>query len=99
FLRASREGDLSSLLGLLDPEVLLRADEAAVRTAEANRDKGAPPFKNKVQGAKAIAELFKGRAVGARLALIDGSAGSTWIVGGKPRVVFAFTMTEGKISG
>ena len=99
FLKATREGDLAGLLQLLDPEVCVRADEVAIKTAEANRDKGAPQFKSKIQGAKTIAELFNRKALGARLALINGSAGSTWIAGGKPRVVFAFTVAEGRISG
>jgi RNA polymerase sigma-70 factor (ECF subfamily) len=98
FLKASREGDFASLLQLLDPAVMLRADDVAVKVAHANKAQGAPGFESKMQGAKTIAELFKGKAAAASLALINGSVGSTWISGGKPRVAFAFTVSNGKIT-
>lgn len=98
FLRASREGDFVSLLQLLDPAVVLRADDTAVKVAKANKAHGAPNFQNKMHGADTIAELFKGRATAAQLALINGTTGTTWVSGGKPRVVFAFSITNGKIS-
>src|SRR5215831_14180433 len=41
FLAASRGGDFGALLAVLDPEVVLRADSAAVQTAAANRGRGA----------------------------------------------------------
>src|SRR5215510_14577681 len=99
FLLASREGNFHALLQLLDPEILLTADDAAVKTAEANRAKGAPPFQNEMRGATVVAEIFKGRALGAQLALINGTAGTTWISGGKPRVAFFFSIENGKIQG
>jgi RNA polymerase sigma factor (sigma-70 family) len=89
FLAASRNGDFSALLALLDPDVVLRADHAAVQT-------GAP---EEVRGASAVAGTFSGRARAAQPALIDGAAGAVWAPGGKPRVVFGFTITEGKIVG
>ena len=45
-----------------------------------------------------MADTFCGRAAAARPALIDGAAGAVWAPGGKPRVVFAFTITSGKIA-
>ena len=50
-----------------------------------------------VTGAQAVAETFAGRARIARLALIDGAPGAVWAQGGRPRVVFAFTITGRKI--
>ncbi len=97
FLAASREGNFDALLQLLDPEVLLCADDAAVKITAANQGKGAPPFQSRMRGAGAIAEAFKGRAVGAQLALINGSVGTTWIGGGKPRLAFLFSIENGKI--
>jgi RNA polymerase sigma factor (sigma-70 family) len=87
FLAASRGGDLGALLALLDPEVVLRADGAAVRA-------GAP---GEVRGAPAVAGSFAGRARVARPALIDGAAGAVWAPGGQPRVVFRFTFGRGRI--
>ncbi len=97
FLAASREGHFDALLQLLDPEVLLDADDATVKITAANKDKGAPPFQSQMRGAQTIAEAFKGRAVAAQLALINGSVGTTWIGGGKPRVAFLFLIEKGKI--
>jgi RNA polymerase sigma-70 factor (ECF subfamily) len=87
FLAASRDGNFGALLTLLDPDVVLRADEAAVRT-------GAP---GEVRGAPAVADTFSGCARFARPALVDGSAGAVWAPGGRPRVVFSFSIKGGKI--
>jgi RNA polymerase sigma-70 factor (ECF subfamily) len=87
FLAASRGGDLHALLALLDPDVVLRADAAAVgmgSTAE-------------ILGAAAVAANFSGRARAAQIALVNGAAGAVWAPGGVPRVVFAFTIAGGKI--
>jgi RNA polymerase sigma-70 factor (ECF subfamily) len=87
FLAASRGGDFEALLALLDPEVVLRADGAAVQ-AGASRE---------VRGAPAVADTFSGRAKVAQPALVNGAAGAVWAPGGRPRVVFGFTITGGKI--
>jgi RNA polymerase sigma-70 factor (ECF subfamily) len=87
FLAASRGGDFAALLALLDPDVVLRADQVAVQTGVASE----------VRGAAAVAQMFSGRARAAQLALVDGAAGLVWAPGGRPRVVFAFTMAHGKV--
>ena len=88
FLAASQSGDFAGLLALLDPDVVLRADAAAVATgAEAT-----------VRGADAVAATFSGRARAARLALVDGVAQLVWSQGGAPRVVFAFTIADGTVT-
>ncbi|HZM57091.1 MAG TPA: sigma-70 family RNA polymerase sigma factor [Acidimicrobiales bacterium] len=89
FLAASRQGDFAGLLRLLDPEVVLRADPTVVgfgASAEA-------------RGPEAVAQTFAGRAEAARLTLIDGLAGAVWSVGGRPRVVFSFTVRDGRVVG
>ena len=88
FLAASRNGDLGALVAVLDPDVVVRADHAMVRT-------GAQP---EVRGADAVAAMFFGRAKAAKVALINGVTGLVWAVGGRPRVVFSFTLTSGKIT-
>jgi RNA polymerase sigma-70 factor (ECF subfamily) len=88
FLAASRGGDFDALLTLLDPEVVLHADAAAV-------DAGAP---GEVRGAAAVAETFSGRARAAQPALLGGSVGLVWAPGGQPRVAFAFTISGGKVA-
>jgi RNA polymerase sigma factor (sigma-70 family) len=87
FLAAARGGDFEGLLAVLDPEVVVRADRAAVR-AGATRE---------VRGAAAVADTFSGRARLARPALVDGAAGAVWAPGGRPRVVFGFTIRGGRI--
>ena len=88
FLAASRNGDLGALVAVLDPDVVVRADQAVVRT-------GAEP---EVRGVDAVAAIFLGRAKAARLALINGVTGMVWAAGGRPRVIFNFTLTGGKIT-
>jgi hypothetical protein len=87
FLAASRGGNFDALLALLDPEVVLRADSAAVQVG-ASRE---------VRGAAAVADTFSGRARFAKPALVDGAAGAVWAPGGLPRVVFGFTIVRKKI--
>jgi RNA polymerase sigma-70 factor (ECF subfamily) len=99
FLSASREGRFEALLAMLDPEVVLRADRTAVAAAAARQAQGAPRLSSRVQGARAVADVFAGRAQGALPALVDGSAGAAWAPGGQPRAVFAFTIEGGRIVG
>jgi RNA polymerase sigma factor (sigma-70 family) len=87
FLAASRGGDFNALIALLDPGVVLRADPAAVRAGASAE----------VRGAAAVADTFSGRARFAQPALVNGAAGAVWAPGGRPRVVFGFTITSGKI--
>ncbi len=89
FLAASRNGDFAGLLAVLDPNVALRADVAAVQmgaTAE-------------VLGANAVATTFSKRAQGAVPAMIDSVPGLLWSMNGEPRVAFAFTFENGTITG
>jgi RNA polymerase sigma-70 factor (ECF subfamily) len=87
FLAASRGGDFAALLALLDPDIVVRADDAAVATG-AERE---------VRGAEAVAATFAGRAKAAQPALIDGAAGLAWAPGGRARVVFAMTIRNDKV--
>jgi len=87
FLAASRDGEFGALLEMLDPDVVVRADAAAV-TLGANAE---------MRGADAVAQTFVGRAKAARVALIDGLPGAVWAPGGVPKVLFGFTFAEGKI--
>ena len=90
FLAASRQGDFETLVALLDPDAVLRADRAAVKAAAANRDKGAPLLEPEVRGGRVVADALVGRAQAAQVALIDGTPGAVWAPGGRPRAVFAF---------
>src|SRR3989442_5527169 len=87
FLAASRGGNFDALLAVLDPDVVLRADHAALQ-AGASREG---------RGAGAGADTFKGRALAPQPALVDVALGLAWAPGGRPRVAFGFTITRGKI--
>ena len=89
FLAASRDGDFDALVAMLDPDAVLRGDRPMVQMGAAAE----------VRGAAEVAGTFSGRARAARLALVDGSAGAVWAQGGEPRVVFGFTIEDGKITG
>jgi RNA polymerase sigma-70 factor (ECF subfamily) len=88
FLAASRGGSFDALLALLDPDVVLRSDQAAARS-------GSPA---EVQGARDVAAVFAGRARAAQVALVGGEPALVWAQGGRPRVVFLFTVSDGRIT-
>ena len=89
FIQATRAGDLATLIGLLAPGIVLRADAGAVRM-------GADPV---VEGAEAVARTFSGRAQAARLAWIDGVPGVAWFAGHQVRVAFSFTLApDGRVA-
>ena len=87
FLAAARGGDFAGLLALLDPDVVLRADAAAVEL-------GAPP---EARGADAVGG-FARRARGAKAAVLDGTPVAVWLPGGEPRVVLLFRVAADRIT-
>jgi RNA polymerase sigma factor (sigma-70 family) len=87
FLAAARDGDFEGLLAVLDPDVVVRADEGdgALRV---------------VQGAHLVANrarFFAHERV-AHPAIIDGAAGFVATEGGVPVAVLAFTVSDGRIT-
>jgi RNA polymerase sigma factor (sigma-70 family) len=99
FLAAARGGDFAGLLRVLDPGVVLCADEAAVLASASRQAGGAPELAPVVRGAAGVADIFSGRAAAAQPALVDGVAGLVWAPGGRPRAAIAFTIMRGKIVG
>ena len=87
FLRAARGGDFEALLRLLDPDVVLRPDAAALRMGALAE----------TRGADAVAGLLSGGARAAQLALVDGVAGLVWAPQGRIRGVIEFTVADGTI--
>jgi RNA polymerase sigma factor (sigma-70 family) len=94
FLSASQSGNFSALLAILDPDVVLRADAAAV---EASRRANVPGVAPEVRGRDSVANIFRGRARAAQLALVDGDSGLVFAPGGQPRVVVDFVLEDGRI--
>ena len=87
FLAAARGGDFDALLALLDPDVVVRADPAAVLAGASEEVRGAP----------AVADTFSGRARAARPALVEGAPGLVWMQHGRAHMVFGFTIANGKV--
>jgi RNA polymerase sigma-70 factor (ECF subfamily) len=86
FLAAARGGDLEALIACLDPDVVLRAENAV----------GAQT----VRGAEAVASRamgFAALASHARPVRVNGGPGFAVAVGGRPRAVAGFTIAGGRI--
>jgi RNA polymerase sigma-70 factor, ECF subfamily len=84
FFAAARKAQFATLLEILDPDVVMRADAVAARM-------GAD---ESVTGADAVARWINGRAAGAVPATVGGEPGAAWAVLGKVRVAFGFTVGE-----
>ncbi|MGH9170210.1 MAG: sigma-70 family RNA polymerase sigma factor [Acidimicrobiales bacterium] len=86
FLAAARGGDLTTLLSLLAPDVVMCADLVG-------QEMGTEPV---YEGAGAVAARFNG-AKGAAAVLIDGEPGAAWWLAGEVKVAFAFHVEAGLV--
>jgi RNA polymerase sigma-70 factor (ECF subfamily) len=87
FLQAARRGDFAALVELLDPEVVLRSDAAAVALGAAEE----------ARGAETVASLAR-RAQGVQSALIDGAPAAVGMRRGQPRIALLFTFSTNGIA-
>jgi RNA polymerase sigma factor (sigma-70 family) len=97
FLEASRGGNFSALLALLDPGATLHADAAVMAMGGAaywQSDR----LQTGIVGAQAVAETFIGRARAAQPVFIDGEPGAVWMHEGELRVAFRFSVKNDRIS-
>jgi RNA polymerase sigma factor (sigma-70 family) len=88
FLAAARNGDFDALIGVLDPDVVLRADG------------GMTGLSHRVTGAETVASqalMFSRVELTMRRALVNGAAGIVSMREGRPFSVGAFTVRGGKI--
>jgi RNA polymerase sigma-70 factor (ECF subfamily) len=88
FMAASRDNEFAALLELLDPDAEVRVDDAALAMGSQATS---------ITGGREIAEFFAGRAKAALPATLDGGAASCWQHLGEVKVVFGFTVVEGRI--
>ena len=91
FFAAARRGDLESLVAVLDPDVVLRADGGTAR----------PEASVVVQGAAAVAGravMFEQPSALVRAAMVNGAAGVVVTMGGQPIAVMGFTVSRGKVA-
>jgi RNA polymerase sigma-70 factor (ECF subfamily) len=96
FLAAAQGGNLQGLLALLDPSVVMHADDKA-RAIVAEHTEGAMTLLPDTRGASAVAKLFEGRARVARVALIDGEPGLMFAIDGQVRAVCECVVENGHI--
>lgn len=89
FLDAAKGGEFARLLHLLAPDVVITADTAAIASGTPTR----------LEGRDAVASMFDGAARAALPIFVDGRAGAAWFHQGAARVVFDFTVREGRIVG
>jgi RNA polymerase sigma-70 factor (ECF subfamily) len=86
FLAAARAGDFDALLAVLDPDVVLRADQGSLRM---------------VRGARAVTEgalTFSRLAQSARVALVNGAPGIVArLPDGRPMAVMGFAVKGARI--
>jgi RNA polymerase sigma-70 factor (ECF subfamily) len=87
FLRAARGGDLDALVQLLDPDVVLTPDAAAISMGSLRE----------LRGAEAVADALSGGARGALRAVVDGEPAFAWAPGGRLRGVVRFTLLDDRI--
>jgi RNA polymerase sigma factor (sigma-70 family) len=91
FRAASRDGDFATLLALLDPDVVLRADAGASPLGPSQLVRGAPAV-------IAQASRFAHLAGTARLVLINGAPGFLVAPHGQPFALLAVTVQGDKIT-
>jgi RNA polymerase sigma-70 factor (ECF subfamily) len=87
FLAAAKGGDFDGLLAVLDPDVVLRPDPAALRMGSLRE----------TRGAKAVATALAGGAQAARLALVDGVPALVWAPGSTTRGVIELRLAADRI--
>jgi RNA polymerase sigma factor (sigma-70 family) len=92
FLDALRRGDFEGLVAVLDPNIVVRIDEAAARPGAPREIRGA---KNWARGAIAFSRQLAGVV---QPMLINGDVGLVWAPGGHVFRLLRFSFAEGKIA-
>jgi RNA polymerase sigma factor (sigma-70 family) len=91
FLAAMRAGDFERLIAVLDPDLLVRVDEAAARPGAAREIRGARAW---AQGALTFAHAIPAT----KPALVDGAVGLVWAPSGHLFRALRLTVTGDKIT-
>lgn len=92
FLAAIRAGDLGGLIAVLDPDVVVRIDEAAARPGAPREIRGA---RNWAKAAIAFSQQLAGEI---RPMLVNGEVGLVWAPRGHLLRVLRFSIADGKIA-
>jgi RNA polymerase sigma factor (sigma-70 family) len=92
FLAASRAGDVAAVIAVLDPDVVRRADRAALPDGRPLRARGARTVAGEVA-------VFGSRARFAAPALVNGDAGIVVAPGGRLQLVLLVTVAGDQVTG
>jgi RNA polymerase sigma-70 factor, ECF subfamily len=90
FMAAARDGDFDALVAVLDPDIVLRADQGAAATG----------LSRVVRSATTVASqaiMFSRLDLEVRHAIINGAAGTVTLRDGEPFAVAGFTIRGGKV--
>jgi RNA polymerase sigma-70 factor (ECF subfamily) len=93
FLAAAREGSFDALLAVLDPNIVIRADRAAVARGMGREVRGAQALAGIVRGASHLL----GRIPFAQPVLVDGAVGIVAAPRGWPLLLLRPSIRDGKI--
>ncbi|MFJ2866388.1 sigma-70 family RNA polymerase sigma factor [Kitasatospora sp. NPDC087314] len=92
FLAAARGGDLDALLAVLAPDVVRRADPAALPAGRSPVARGAATVARETT-------VFGRRARFGAVALVDGAPGIVIAPGGRLRLVLRVAVADGRVAG
>jgi len=87
-----RRGDFEGLVAVLDPDIVVRVDEAAARPGAPREIRGA---RNWAKGAIAFSRQLTGTV---QPMLVNGEVGLVWTPGGRVFRVLRFSFADGKIA-
>jgi RNA polymerase sigma-70 factor (ECF subfamily) len=95
FFAAARNGDFDALVGMLDPDVVLRIDGGTGLPAASLLLRG--PEAVARQAGRGLRSAFARPGMRLRPALVNGAAGVVVTADGRPMTVIGFTIANGKI--
>jgi RNA polymerase sigma factor (sigma-70 family) len=95
FFAAARDADFDALIGLLDPDVVLRIDGGVGLRSSSMLLRGAEAVTR--QASRGLRSLFVSPGVQLRPALVNGAAGVVVTADERPVTVIGFTIADGKI--
>ncbi|MGA8256722.1 MAG: sigma-70 family RNA polymerase sigma factor [Nocardioides sp.] len=87
FMAAAKSGEFERLLQLLAPDAVVNADDAAVLA-------GTP---HQLDGRGEVAAFFNGSAASALPVFVGDRPGSAWFHLGEAKVIFDFTIVDGRV--
>ncbi|WP_300399671.1 sigma-70 family RNA polymerase sigma factor [Nocardioides sp.] len=89
FMAAAKAGEFERLLSLLAPDATMTADAAAVVVGTPER----------IEGRREVAEFLNGSAHAALAVFAGDRPGAAWYDRGTARVLFDFTVVDGRVAG